>query len=167
VLDGGPTPIGIESTVLDLTGKSPVILRPGAVAKEEIAAVVGVAAETIREALTEPNPDWLKGRLILVEGPAGSAAREILRLCKHFALENKTVGIITREERVGDYPGPVVGCGRAGDARSAAAGIYAAVRQLENLDIIPVESAPGDLGPVVRERLRRAAFQVISVGDAQ
>jgi L-threonylcarbamoyladenylate synthase len=167
VLDGGPTPIGIESTVLDLTGKSPVILRPGAVAKEEIAAVVGVAAETIREAFTERNADWLRSRLILVEGPAGPAAQEIVRLYERFALENKTAGIVTRKERVSNYPGPVVGCGRAGDARSAAAGIYAALRQLENMDVILVESAPGDFEPVVRERLRRAAFQVIGVRDAR
>ncbi len=41
ILDGGPCPIGIESTVLDLTGPMPVLLRPGGVTLEEIAEVVG------------------------------------------------------------------------------------------------------------------------------
>ncbi len=167
VLDGGPTPIGIESTVLDLTDECPMILRAGMVTKEQIAAVSGVAPETVREAVIEQNPDWSRCRLILVEGPPGPAAQEVLRLYEKFALENKTTGIVTREERVGYYPGPVVGCGRAGDAGSVAAGIYAAIRQLENLDVILVESAPGDLGPVVQQRLRRVAFQVIRVGNAQ
>ncbi|HEY2585737.1 MAG TPA: L-threonylcarbamoyladenylate synthase [Tepidisphaeraceae bacterium] len=41
ILDGGPCRVGIESTVLDLTGLRPVILRPGAVTREQIEAVVG------------------------------------------------------------------------------------------------------------------------------
>lgn len=41
VLDGGPSPVGIESTVLDLSGGEPTILRPGSVAAAEIEAVLG------------------------------------------------------------------------------------------------------------------------------
>ena len=41
VLDGGPCQVGIESTVLDLTRQPPAILRPGAVTRDEIAAVIG------------------------------------------------------------------------------------------------------------------------------
>ena len=41
VLDGGPCSVGIESTVLDLTGDRPVILRPGGVARQKIEAIVG------------------------------------------------------------------------------------------------------------------------------
>ena len=41
ILDGGPCKIGVESTVLDLSGESPVLLRPGGVTEEEIVAVIG------------------------------------------------------------------------------------------------------------------------------
>ncbi len=41
ILDGGPCPIGVESTVVDLTGEIPLVLRPGGMAMETIAAVVG------------------------------------------------------------------------------------------------------------------------------
>jgi L-threonylcarbamoyladenylate synthase len=41
ILDGGPCPIGVESTVLDMTGDVPLVLRPGGMAVEDIAAVVG------------------------------------------------------------------------------------------------------------------------------
>jgi L-threonylcarbamoyladenylate synthase len=41
VLDGGPCRVGIESTVLDLSGDGPIILRPGGVPKEQIEAVIG------------------------------------------------------------------------------------------------------------------------------
>lgn len=42
VLDGGPTQVGLESTVLDTTGENPVILRPGGVSKEEIEKELGL-----------------------------------------------------------------------------------------------------------------------------
>jgi L-threonylcarbamoyladenylate synthase len=41
ILDGGPCRVGIESTVLDLSGKTPTILRPGAITLEQIAAEIG------------------------------------------------------------------------------------------------------------------------------
>lgn len=41
ILDNGPTRVGVESTVLDMSGDHPVILRPGAVTKEQIEAVIG------------------------------------------------------------------------------------------------------------------------------
>ncbi|MCC7157465.1 MAG: threonylcarbamoyl-AMP synthase [Bryobacterales bacterium] len=41
ILDGGPTPVGIESTVLSLAGSKPVLLRPGMVSREEIEARIG------------------------------------------------------------------------------------------------------------------------------
>jgi L-threonylcarbamoyladenylate synthase len=41
VLDGGPCSVGIESTVLDLTGDRPVILRPGGVPRRKIEAILG------------------------------------------------------------------------------------------------------------------------------
>jgi L-threonylcarbamoyladenylate synthase len=45
VLDGGPTSIGVESTVLDLTAEQPVILRPGGLARDEIERIIGVLGE--------------------------------------------------------------------------------------------------------------------------
>jgi L-threonylcarbamoyladenylate synthase len=46
ILDGGPTPVGIESTVVDVTGAVPRILRPGTIGRDAIARVAG-AAETL------------------------------------------------------------------------------------------------------------------------
>jgi len=42
VIDGGKTLVGLESTVLDITGENPILLRPGAISKEEIEAVLNV-----------------------------------------------------------------------------------------------------------------------------
>src|SRR3954452_8641218 len=45
VLDGGPCAVGIESTVLDLTGKVPAILRPGGVSRGQLEAILGKVDE--------------------------------------------------------------------------------------------------------------------------
>ncbi len=42
VLDGGACPVGIESTIVDLSGPTPRLLRPGAVTREQLEAVLGV-----------------------------------------------------------------------------------------------------------------------------
>ncbi len=48
ILDGGPCQVGIESTVLDLTGPRPVILRPGMISAAELSVVLGVPVELHR-----------------------------------------------------------------------------------------------------------------------
>lgn len=44
VVDGGATPVGIESTVLSLAGPTPVLLRPGMISREEIESLIGPVA---------------------------------------------------------------------------------------------------------------------------
>ena len=51
ILDGGPCAVGIESTVLDLTSTLPRVLRPGAVTREQIEAVIGARVEATSQAL--------------------------------------------------------------------------------------------------------------------
>lgn len=48
IMDDGPTEVGVESTVLDLSTKQPAILRPGAVTKEEIEEIIGVPVDDER-----------------------------------------------------------------------------------------------------------------------
>ena len=81
ILDGGAVGIGIESTIVDLTGDVPVILRPGFITKSMLEEIVGEV--TIDPALIEPDPNLrpkapgmkythyaLKGELTIVEGNA-------------------------------------------------------------------------------------------------
>ena len=49
VLDGGPSDVGLESTVISLTGPFPVLLRPGAISQEQIATVTGQTVETVAQ----------------------------------------------------------------------------------------------------------------------
>lgn len=73
LLDGGPCQVGIESTILDLSGSAPVLLRPGAITPEEIAAVIGILPKTRSQA-----------------EQAGSVTRASGDLASHYAPRTPT-----------------------------------------------------------------------------
>jgi L-threonylcarbamoyladenylate synthase len=56
VLDGGPCEVGIESTVLSLAARPPVLLRPGIIPRPELEAVVGPVASWRRDTAADPSP---------------------------------------------------------------------------------------------------------------
>ena len=63
VLDGGPTTVGIESTVVDVTTEIPRVLRPGMISRDDIAAVVGSAEDAApSEPSTAPRSPGLTGK---------------------------------------------------------------------------------------------------------
>ena len=67
ILDAGPTTVGIESTVIDLSDRAPVLLRPGMVTREEIEALIGP--------VTLPNPSDRSRRSAPLPRNARSALR--------------------------------------------------------------------------------------------
>jgi len=142
VLDGGPCRIGLESTVLDLTGAQPAILRPGAVTAEEIAALIGPLA------------------------PPGTEIRSPGMLARHYATR-LPLRLEAREARPGEA---LLGFGPAartalnlspeGDLVEAAANLFAMMRALDNpphtgIAVMPIPSH--GLGAAINDRLRRAA----------
>ena len=84
ILDGGPTQVGIESTVLSLAGERPLLLRPGMVSREDIERLIGPVDLAGRVEGAHPSPGLHprhyspRTRLVLVESgeplPAGSGA---------------------------------------------------------------------------------------------
>ena len=89
ILDAGPTTVGIESTVIDLSDRAPVLLRPGMVTREEIEALIGpvtLPSPPIEAEAPRPSPGMLdrhyapKGKLVLFSTvaealPAAAEAR--------------------------------------------------------------------------------------------
>jgi L-threonylcarbamoyladenylate synthase len=148
ILDGGPCPLGLESTVTDLTGRRPVLLRPGAVTREALEAALGpVAGPGSAEAIRSPG-----------------------QLSSHYApglplrLDATEVG--PREALLAFGPNPPEGAGLtrnlspAGDLSEAAASLFAHLHALDrpDLDAIAVMPIPETgLGAAINDRLRRAA----------
>lgn len=140
ILDGGNTPVGIESTVLDLTQSPPAILRPGGVSVEELTAVLGPV--TIAPAVE----DELAARGLA--GPGMSA--------KHYAPQTPLELFETEaalQARAAQFRRP-------GILRPQPATLFAQLRELDAQGvevILALLPPPVGLGLAVRDRLQRAA----------
>ncbi len=155
ILDGGPCAVGIESTVLDVTGAIPVLLRPGSIPREAIAAVLGVEP-ALPSAVSEGplrSPGLLtrhyapRARVALA--PGSRVAEERAR----FAAQGLRVGVLAAGQPRGE--GVVLPADPDGYAR----GLYAALRDLDAGHDALVIELPGE-GPrweAILDRLRRAA----------
>lgn len=82
VLDGGPCRIGVESTIVDATGPAPVILRPGGITGEDLAAALGTpigldSSGRIRAPGQHPSHYAPAARVLLVEPNKVAAEAQI------------------------------------------------------------------------------------------
>jgi L-threonylcarbamoyladenylate synthase len=175
VLDGGPTSVGVESTVLDLTGDVPVLLRPGAVTLEALRAAIGDIRQrtgSVADGEAAPSPGLLekhyspRAPLTLYAGSADAAIERLIGDAALIrAVDKKTIGIlVATEERFRIPSGPgyvVIDVGRRDRLADVAARLYAALRELDaaGVDVILATdfSADDGLGLAIHDRLSRAA----------
>lgn len=152
VLDGGDTPVGVESTVVACLGGLPRLLRPGGITREALVACLGAE-------LREPEGE---GQPI---GPG--------LLASHYAPKARVrldAMVVRPEEAVLLFgPGRPTGSERAharfnlsptGDLAEAATRLFSALRHLDaqGVEVIAVAPVPMDgLGEAINDRLRRAA----------
>ena len=171
LLDGGPTPIGVESTVLDLSGPTPVLLRPGGVSLEELRAVVGTVATRRAETPTShlPSPGLLdrhyapRATLQLYAGDPQARMPDMQRAVADALAAGRRVGVMAADEFVDAFrqPGVVVASlGALATPEVVARRLYAAMRTLdaEDVELIVAHEVPAaGLGLAINDRLRRAA----------
>jgi len=172
VLDGGACAVGVESTVLDLTGSPPRILRPGAVTIEMLREVVPDVVAGSRTAAGDApaSPGLLethyapRATLTLYAGPDVARRRRMLEDARASQTAGTRVGALVAEEDVVAFTqagAMTVALAPAGDLVAAAARLYAALRSLDasGADIILATAIPGDdrLGAALADRLGRAA----------
>ena len=180
ILDGGPVGIGIESTIVDMTGEHPSILRPGYISREEIADLVGevgidpaIAGRTPAKDLTAKAPGMKyrhyapKGQMFLVEGETALVVKKINELTALRQAEGYTVGIIGTEDTLSLYPeGIAKSVGSREHPQTIAANLYRVLREMDasGADYIYAESFFGEkMGDAIMNRMLKAAgYRVIS-----
>lgn len=162
ILDAGATQVGIESTVVDLTGERPVVLRPGPIGPGQLADVVGPLGEAAPVApgtAPRPSPGLLDRHY------APHARVQLFPAHEHQAIAEQLHRAMARNQVVGglllsvDLPGQHMLRMPAEPAEYARA-LYAALHQLDDLgcQLVVVESVPpGIFWGGVRDRLIRAA----------
>ncbi len=173
LLDGGPCKIGIESTVLDLSGKHPVILRPGAIGPEEIAAVTGTRTSIARPNAVRPASPGMKYAHYAPETPLTLVLwrKEASVRMEHLLMEvlrNRKRGLrvgLMAPADLKDLPCDAFFSLGAGTSVDYAREMYRGLRTLDaaRLDMM---AAPGikeeGLGMAVMNRLKKAAHKVIA-----
>jgi L-threonylcarbamoyladenylate synthase len=143
VLEGGPSRVGVESTIVDLSRERPAILRPGAISPREVGRVLGVDVEVVEKSETRAS-----GTL-----ESHYAPRTPVRVVAPGGLEAELARLASEGRRAR-------GIAAGDDAERYARELYATLRELDalGLDEIVVEAVPGgEAWLAVRDRLKRAA----------
>lgn len=165
VLDGGPTDIGVESTVLDVTVDPPMILRPGGVTREQIEQVLGYKAGDGRRTTDDghlSSPGLLEKHyapaaqlMIVKDADALGVNHAVLRAM------GKQVGLLLLDNQRAlgqNLGGPQFVLGHS--LEDVARNVYAGLRALDEaqVDVILIAQVPATgLGEAIADRLRRAS----------
>jgi len=174
ILDAGPTKIGVESTVLDMTVNPPMILRPGGVTYEELKEAIGnvrihpLATSEKRAEVERPRSPGMKyrhyaprARMVLVEGDPQKIPEKILDLLESYKKDGLRVGVIVTEENTQRYEADVVKLlGSRKNPLMIARNLFRVLREVDahGVDVIIAEGIPPEgLGLAVMNRLRKAS----------
>lgn len=165
IVDGGRCPVGIESTIVDLTvpaGQPPRLLRPGQLTPDAIARVLGVApCGTAATDATTPRVSGSLAAHYAPQTPLQIVAHEQLPRTLHALLEQgKRCGVLCRQPQFAASAG-VTWRVLPDEPAGYAFGLYAALRELDGsgVDRILVEAIPNRADwQAVADRLRRAEY---------
>lgn len=175
IVDGGPTGVGVESTVLDCTEDVPVILRPGAVTKEQLEAVIGEVSvdAALLDAEQAPKSPGMKYTHYAPDAPLHLVAgtREFIQsLVDQKREEGLRVGVLTTEENQQFYRADyVITCGQRENIETVASLLYEALRNFNNTDadLIFGEMFPNEgVGTAIMNRLMKAAGHRVIKGES-
>lgn len=150
VLDGGPCQVGIESTVLDLGGTTPTLLRPGGITREALEAVIGPVATTSVTDAAPRSPGMLESHY---------APERPLRLVAHDCRPGEALLALGPGSAPEGFR-EIRWLSRSGDLTEAAANLFASLRALDRPDVAGIAVMPipeHGLGAAINDRLRRAA----------
>ena len=176
IVDGGPCRVGVESTIVDLTERRPRLLRPGGIGPEQLISVLGdlvvdkaVTAQVDKDAVVKAP--GMKYRhyaptepVVIVSGSRENAAAYIRA---HFEPGDR---VLCFEEELPLYDG----CnprsyGREADVNTLSAGLFAALRELDDPKIHQVYArcpVGGGVAYAVQNRLKKAAaFHIVDAEE--
>lgn len=166
ILDDGPTVIGVESTVIDLSAKVPTILRPGMVTEKELMSVLGdVASDHHKVSQKEiPKAPGMKykhyapnAQVIIVDD-----VQDFPRAIEHYQKETDTIGILATDPVLKQLSGNFKTYSLGEDVISASKHLFAGLRALDDTQV-PIILAQGfpetGHGAAYGNRLNKSAGQ--------
>ena len=162
VLDGGACDIGIESTIVDCSRGSPVLLRPGMLSQSQLSAACGVQVLSAASHLADPGPETSPASPGTLTSHYAPRARLLLLSAEQMASRLPTAGnslaVWARSDLA--IPSGVRCLSMPTDAAACAHDLFAQLRAMDELGVqeIWVETPPlGEAWDGVRDRLQRAS----------
>ena len=153
IIDGGPSDVGLESTVLDLSGEAPVILRPGSVTRAMLEAVLGTALM---------NAHAAKGALLKSPGQLESHYAPSLPVRLHATDVRADEALLAFGSQLPQGAATVLNLSPSGDLIEAAANLFAYLRALDDARYAGIAVMPiphEGIGEAINDRLKRAAVR--------
>ncbi|MCL2663282.1 MAG: L-threonylcarbamoyladenylate synthase [Oscillospiraceae bacterium] len=185
ILDGGDCEVGVESTVLDISGNTPRILRPGGVTYNEIKSVlrdmeVEIASSSMKitsethetciinksNGTESPKSPGMKYRHYAPKAPITAVIGSPDKTAKHISdqinnsggKDNRTAALMFDEYAL-SHPN-VITFGKSDEYASQAARLFDALREFDNMDITSIYAQvpqEEDLGSTIANRIIKAA----------
>lgn len=162
VLDGGACDIGIESTIVDCSRGSPVLLRPGMLSQSQLSAACGVQVLSAASHLADPGPETSPASPGTLASHYAPRARLLLLSAEQMAFRLPTAGdslaVWARSDLA--IPSGVRCLSMPTDAAACAHDLFAQLRAIDELGVqeIWVETPPlGEAWDGIRDRLERAS----------
>lgn len=178
ILDGGPCAVGVESTIVDLTGETPRLLRPGGITLEQLESVLGHV--TVDAAVTEqlkegerPRAPGMKYRHYAPKAPVtvvtGEPAQSAAYIAAHACAGD---GVLCFDEYAHLFPGCTVEqLGSAERPEEQARHVFGALRRFDGTAVSAIwAQCPHSegMGLAVANRLNKAAgFHIIHAGEGE
>ena len=174
ILDSGPTNIGVESTVLDVSVDPPIVLRPGGTTFEALKRVLAkvrlhpfVEAEEELPLGKARSPGMRhkhyapKAKVIVVEGAVPAVINKIKELAKSYRFKGAKVGVLATDETQTAYKAAIVkSLGSRFNLPVVAQNLFRLLREVdaEKVDVIIAEGVPSEgIGLAIMNRLRKAS----------
>ena len=170
IIDGGMTGIGLESTVLDLTGEMPMILRPGGVTLEDLRGIIPDVVEDssiMKDDVIPKSPGQKyrhyapKAEMIVFSGNVDNIVAAIIKETEEYMKMGKSVGIMATDETEDLYKeGLIMSLGSRNNKETIAHNLFNHIRLFDeaNVDIILGEGVDlPDLGKAIMNRMMKAA----------
>ena len=172
IIDGGETGVGLESTVLDLTGEAPMILRPGGVTFENLKEFIPDILQDLGTIIVDdsiipksPGQKYThyapKADMYVFTGSKDNVIKNILNQAEEYISQGKKVGIMATIETKSMYDkGTVLTVGSRKDMTTIAANLFKVLRMFddEKVDVILAEGVETDhIGSAIMNRMMKAS----------
>ena len=176
ILDGGPVGIGIESTIVDVTGDRPTILRPGYISADMIKNILGdvmidPALESVDMKVRPKAPGMKykhyapKADMVIVDGPSDAVVSKINALVHQKQENGQKVAVIATEESGPSYHADVIlSMGSRSNEDAIAQHLYKILRECDELHVDAIYSESFQtprIGQAIMNRLLKAAGHTV------